>query len=111
MELVAFATGIVVAGGMSIAHMGLGICTDVPWVVDDNDLGLQIGSVVGTLIMVFLIRIPSSPSSPITMSLASTIIPSSAPIGITLTFGISIPIISVTVSGVISIPLSVVPSK
>ena len=42
-------TGIVVAGDMSIAHMGSGICTDVPWVVDDNDSGLQIGSVVGTL--------------------------------------------------------------
>ena len=45
----AFATGIVVAGDMSIAHMRLGICTDVPWVVDDNDLGLQIGFVFGTL--------------------------------------------------------------
>ena len=42
-------TGIVVVGGMGIAHMGLGICTDGPWVVDDNDSGLQIGSVVGTL--------------------------------------------------------------
>ena len=49
MELVAFATGIVAAGDMSIAHMGLGICTDVPWLVDDNDSGLQIRSVVGTL--------------------------------------------------------------
>ena len=49
MELVAFATGIVVAGDMSMVHMGLGICTDDPWVVDDNDSGLQIGSVVGTL--------------------------------------------------------------
>ena len=49
MGLVAFATGIVVAGDMSIAHMGLGICTDVPWVVDDNDSGLQTGSIFGTL--------------------------------------------------------------
>ena len=47
--LAAFATGIVVAGDMSIAHMGLGICTDVPWVVDNNDSGLQTGSVFGTL--------------------------------------------------------------
>ena len=42
-------TGIVVAEDTSIAHMGLGICTDAPWVVDNNDSGLQIGSVVGTL--------------------------------------------------------------
>ena len=49
MEQVAFATDIVVIGGMGIAHMGLGICTDGPWVVDDNDSGLQIGFVVGTL--------------------------------------------------------------
>ena len=49
MGLVAFATDIVVAGDMSIAHMGLSICTDVPWVVDDNDSGLQTGSVFGTL--------------------------------------------------------------
>ena len=33
----------VVAGGMSIGHMGLGICIDVPSVVDDNDLDLKIG--------------------------------------------------------------------
>ena len=45
----AFATGILVAGDMSNAHMGLGICTDALWVVDDNDLGLQTGSVVDTL--------------------------------------------------------------
>ena len=49
MGLVAFATGIVVAGDMSIAHMGLGICTDVPWVVDDNDSDLETESVFGTL--------------------------------------------------------------
>ena len=49
MGLVAFAMGIVVAGDMSIAHMGLGICTDVPWVVGDSDSGLQTGSLFGTL--------------------------------------------------------------
>ena len=49
MGLVAFETCIVVAEDMSIAHMGLGICIDVPSVVGDNDLGLQTVSVVGTL--------------------------------------------------------------
>ena len=49
MELAAFVTDIVVVGGMGIAHMGLGTCTDGPWVVDDNDSGLQTGFVVGTL--------------------------------------------------------------
>ena len=50
MELAAFVTDIVaVAGGMSIGHMGLGICIDVPSVVDDNDLDLKIGIPVDTL--------------------------------------------------------------
>ena len=40
---------VVVAGGMSIDHMGLGICIDGPSVVDDNDLDLKIGIPVGTL--------------------------------------------------------------
>ena len=62
-------------------------------------------------VMILLIRVPSSPSSLITMSLTSTVIPSSAPIRITLTFGISIPVISVMIIGVISIPLSSLPLK
>ena len=40
---------VVVAGGMNIGHMGLGICIDVPSVVDDNDLDLEIGIPVDTL--------------------------------------------------------------
>ena len=40
---------VVVAGGMNIDHMGLGIFIDVPLVVDDNDLDLKIGIVVDTL--------------------------------------------------------------
>ena len=40
---------VVVAGDMSIGHMGLGICIDVPSVVDDNDLDLEIGIPVDTL--------------------------------------------------------------
>ena len=40
---------VVVAGGMNIGHMGLGICIDVPPVVDDNDLNLEIGIPVDTL--------------------------------------------------------------
>ena len=40
---------IVVVGGMSIAHMGLGTCIDVPWVVGGNDLDLQSGILVDTL--------------------------------------------------------------
>ena len=40
---------VVVAGDMSIGHMGLDICIDVPWVVDDNDLDLEIGIPVYTL--------------------------------------------------------------
>ena len=39
---------VVVAGGMNIGHMGLGIGIDVPSVVDDNDLDLEIGIVVDT---------------------------------------------------------------
>ena len=58
-------------------------------------------------IVILLIGIPSSPSPAIIMSLTSTIIiPSSTPVRITLTVGISIPIVSVTVIRVISIPLS-----
>ena len=50
MELVAFVIDIVVVvGGMSIGHMGLGIFIDVPLVVDDNDLDLKIGIPVDTL--------------------------------------------------------------
>ena len=50
MELVAFVIDVVVvAGGMSIGHMGLGICIDVPLVVDDNDLDLKIGIPLDTL--------------------------------------------------------------
>ena len=50
MELVVFVVGIVVvAGGTSIGHMGLGIYIDVPLVVDDNDLDLKIGIPVDTL--------------------------------------------------------------
>ena len=40
---------VVVAGGTSIGHMGLGIYIDVPLVVDDNDLDLEIGIPVDTL--------------------------------------------------------------
>ena len=40
---------VVVAGDMSIGHMGLGICIGVPLVVDDNDLDLEIGIRVDTL--------------------------------------------------------------
>ena len=58
-------------------------------------------------IVVLLIGIPSAPSPAIIMSLTSTIIiPSSTPVRITLTVGISIPIVSVMVIRVISIPLS-----
>ena len=48
MVLGVFAIGIVVVGGMNIGHMGLDICIDVLWVVDDSDFGLQIGVVVDT---------------------------------------------------------------
>ena len=71
----------------------------------------KLGLLLVPWVMVLLIRIPSSSSSPITMSLTSTIVLSSTPIRITLTFGISVPVISVTVIGVISIPLSLAPSK
>ena len=40
---------VVVAGDMNIGHMGLGIYIDVPWVVDDNDLDLEIGIPADTL--------------------------------------------------------------
>ena len=50
MELAAFVMDIVVVvGDMSIGHIGLGICIDVPLVVDDNDLDLKIGIPVDTL--------------------------------------------------------------
>ena len=63
-------------------------------------------------IMILLIRIPSSPSAPIIMSMTSIIIiPSSTPVRVTLTLGISIPVVSVTVIRVISIPLSSSASK
>ena len=40
---------VVVAGDMNIGHMGLGICIDVPSVVDNNDLDLEIGIPADTL--------------------------------------------------------------
>ena len=50
MELVVFVIDtLVIVGGMSIDHMGLDICIDVPLVVDDNDLDLEIGIPVNTL--------------------------------------------------------------
>ena len=50
MELVAFVSdNVVVVVGMSIDHMGLGICIDVPLVVDDNDLDVEIGIPVDSL--------------------------------------------------------------
>ena len=39
----------VVAGDMNIGYMGVGICIGVPWVVDDNDLDLEIGIPADTL--------------------------------------------------------------
>ena len=40
---------VVVAGDRNIGHMGLGICIDVPLVVDDNDLDLETGIPADTL--------------------------------------------------------------
>ena len=40
---------VVVAGDMSIGHMGLGIYIGVPSMVDNNDLDLEIGIPVDTL--------------------------------------------------------------
>ena len=40
---------VVVVAGMNTGHMGLGICIDVPSVVDDNDLDLEIEIPVDTL--------------------------------------------------------------
>ena len=109
MELAAFATGIVVAGDMSIWDWVSVLMAHGWWTIMIRVC--KLGLLLVPWIVVLLIRIPSSPSSPITMSLTSIIILSSAPIRITLTFGISIPVISVAVIGVISIPLSSVPSK
>ena len=39
----------VVAAGLNTGYMGLGICTDVPSGVGDNDLDLEIGISVDTL--------------------------------------------------------------
>ena len=61
----------------------------------------KLGQLLVPWVMVLLIRIPFSPSSTITMSLTSTITQSSAPIRNTLTFRISIWVVSVAVIGVI----------
>ena len=101
-------TGIVVvAMGMDTDHMGLGICIDVPSGVVSSDLDFEIGIPVDTLdhdtadwdSIVSLFHDHSALTSLV-------IIPSSTPVRITLTIGISIPIVSVTVIRVISIPLS-----
>ena len=104
MELAFVSDIVVVAGGMSIDHMGLGICIDVPSVEDGNDLDLKIGIPVDTLGHDIAGWDSISSLLTITMTLTSVIIiPSSTPVRITLTIGISIPIVSVTVIRVISI--------
>ena len=40
---------VVVARDRNSGHMGLGICIDVPLVVEDNDLDLEIGIPADTL--------------------------------------------------------------
>ena len=67
----------------------------------------KLGFLLILWIVILLVGIPSSPSSTITVSLASVIIiPFSTPVRITLTIGISIYVICVTVIRAISIPLS-----